>query len=101
MFITPIRPIQGIGTLEEMNNSSAGGANTSVPFANVLQSAMDGYAQAKEATDSDAAALAIGDVDNLAQVQINSMKAESMLQTTVQLTTRMVNAYKEIMQMQI
>ena len=42
-----------------------------------------------------------GDADDLAQIQINSMKTSTLLQTTVQLTSRMVNTYKEIMQMQV
>lgn len=83
-----------------MSEQSEGGLS-SLPFSDVLKSAISGYEQAKVVSEADAEALAIGDVDNLAQVQINSMKTDSMLQTTVQLTTRMVNAYKEIMQMQI
>lgn len=103
MFITPIQPIKGIGSLEELNKAAEGqgGGLSSLPFADVLQNAISGYGEAKAQGEADSAALVLGDVNDLAQVQINSMKAESMLQTTVQLTTRMVNAYKEIMQMQI
>ena len=103
MFITPIQPVKGISKLEELNNvaEGSGSSSSALPFADVLQNAISGYSEAKAASDADNAALVLGDVNDLAQVQINSMKAESMLQTTVQLTTRMVNSYKEIMQMQV
>ena len=55
--------------------------------------------QAQSAEDS--RKLALGEIDNIAQVQINALKTSTMLQTTVQLTSRAVGAYKEIMQMQV
>lgn len=45
--------------------------------------------------------LAMGNTDNLAAIMINSAKADAAVTMTVQLTSRAVNAYKEIMQMQI
>ena len=70
-------------------------------FGDVLSQAMQQVEQAQETSRQDAVALELGDVDNLAQIQINSMKSATMLQTATQLTSRAVNAYKEIMQMQV
>lgn len=93
--ITPMDPIKQAVKPEETRRQ------TEIPFENVLKDAVSTLQQTKATAESDAYRLALGDVDDLAQVQINMLKAESMVQTTVQLTTRMVNAYKEIMQMQV
>lgn len=98
-IISSIQPIQPmtfskIGEIEK-------NAEPSAPFSNVLKDAVDEYATLQKTVDADNTALALGDGDNLAQIQIDSLKAEAALQTTVQLTSRVVNAYKEIMQMSV
>ncbi len=99
-FITPIQPIKPI--ISSMGKSdSAGTQGSAIPFADMLKEAMTEYDTLSQQSDEDGNALAVGSVDNLAQIQIDSMKAQAALQTTVQLTSRMVSAYKEIMQMQI
>jgi len=70
-------------------------------FQNVLQKAIATIEDTERASRMDSYRLAFGEVDDLSQVIINSMKMESMVQTTVQITTRVVNAYKEIINMQI
>lgn len=99
MFIIPIQPMK----LMELTESAPAAIQSSVnrPFQDMLNQAMQTVEETKIQAVEDGQKLAFGDIDNLAQLQINSMKAESMLQTTVQVTTRLVNAYKEIMQMQV
>jgi len=70
-------------------------------FQNVLSSAIAALEETQAASRLDAYQLAFGNTDDLSQIMINTMKAESMIQTTVQITTRMIGAYKEIMNMQI
>lgn len=98
-FVSPIQPIQPmsfskIGEIEK-------GAESSTSFLNTLKDAVNEYAALQQSVDADNTALALGETDNLAQIQIDSLKAEAALQTTVQLTSRVVNAYKEIMQMSV
>ena len=112
-FFTPIEPITPMSfdkispiapmTFDKASPvSSVDGSDTSaIPFADVLKEAVSNYASISEVTAAEGEALALGDVDNLAQLQIDSMKAQAALSTTVQLTSRAVSAYKEIMQMQI
>ena len=71
------------------------------PFQNVLDSAVTALNDSQRASSQDAYRLAYGDVDNLAEIMINTLKAETMIQTTVQITTRVVAAYKEIMNIQV
>lgn len=94
--IQPVQPIN-FSQVGEVEKS----AGSSTPFLNVLKDAVSEYASLQEVADAGNAALALGQADNPAQVQIDSFKAEAAFQTTVQLTSRVVNAYKEIMQMSI
>lgn len=95
-FIQPISPMT-FSKIGETEKSS--GASTS--FSNVLKDAVNEYTALQETADADSTALALGETDNLAQIQIDSLKAEAALQTTVQLTSRVVSSYKEIMQMPV
>ena len=92
----PISPMtfSKIGDTEKSTNAS-------VPFTNFLKDAISEYSSLQATADADSAALALGETDNLAQIQIDSLKAEAALQTTVQLTSRVVSTYKEIMQMSV
>ena len=67
----------------------------------MLSDAIKDYETSQKTADDDTNELALGNSDNLAQIQIDSLKSQTALQTTVQLTSRMVTAYKEIMQMQV
>ena len=79
----------------------SGDTLSSIPFASVLQNAVSEYSTLQQTADTESQQLGLGNTDNLAQVTIDSLKAKAALQTTVQLTSRIVTAYKEIMQMQV
>ena len=96
-FIVPIKPMEKMDFASSAPTQAAAGT----PFQQFLEKSAEALKSATETAQEDNYHLAFGDVDDLARVQINAMKAESMIQTAVQLTTRAVNAYKEIMQMQI
>lgn len=98
-FITPIQPI---GSIELGKTNPVSTINESgSAFDSIMQAAVKNIEQVQALSASDGVNLALGDVNDIAAVQINTLKAESMIQTTVQLTSRVVNAYKEIMQMQV
>lgn len=99
-FFTPIQPIKPM-TFSDGKIENTGKTESAVPFSSVLKNAVSEYENLQQVTEQDANSLAMGEADNLAQIQINSLKAQAALQTTVQLTSRVVNAYKEIMQMQV
>ena len=95
MFIVPITP------MEKMDFSSTEKVTTAKDvtenaFSSILDSAIESFKEADKLSDIDGAGLSLGNADDLAQIQINMLKAETMLQTTVQITSRAVNAYKEI-----
>ena len=99
MFIVPIKP------MDTMEYSPSGAtqkqAKGTGAFQYVLDSAVNALNDSQRASREDAYRLAFGDVDNIAEVMINTLKAETMIQTTVQVTSRVVAAYKEIMNIQI
>jgi len=98
---TPITPIKKMEFQVSDNTARELGGESSLSFKDILQESIEELAAAEEAAAEDSINLALGNADDLAQIQINSLKAQAALQTTVQLTSRVINAYKEIMQMQI
>lgn len=99
-FITAIQQIKP-NVFSDEKSESSGSVKDGIPFANMLSDAIKDYETSQKTADDETNELAMGNSDNLAQVQIDSMKAQTALQTTVQLTSRMVTAYKDIMQMQV
>lgn len=104
-FFTSMQPIQAIQKMtfaaDKTEQTDSGSNLSSIPFASVLQNAVNEYSSLQQTADTESQQLALGNTDNLAQVTIDSLKAKAALQTTVQLTSRIVTAYKEIMQMQV
>ncbi len=84
-----------------LNKTQEQETNDTFSFKEFLSDAMKETEALQQQTEQDGIALALGEIDNVAQIQVNSLKASAMLQTTVQLTSRTVSAYKEIMSMQV
>lgn len=97
----PIQAIQKMNFTTDKIEQSDSSSLSSIPFASVLQNAVNEYSNLQQTADTESQQLALGNTDNLAQITIDSLKAKAALQTTVQLTSRIVSAYKEIMQMQV
>ena len=104
-FFSTMEPIQAIQKMtfsaDKTDQTGSGDTLSSIPFASILQNAVNEYSALQQTADTESQQLALGNTDNLAQVTIDSLKAKAALQTTVQLTSRIVGAYKEIMQMQV
>lgn len=103
MFIVPLSHMTPLSSITESQNTalSTGVAAANIPFADVLADAVNNAKETQKVSNEDAYKLASGNIDSLEEIMINSSKASIALDTTIQLTTRAVNAYKEIMQMQV
>jgi flagellar hook-basal body complex protein FliE len=102
LFIVPITPLPSIGSVEQADSlRQSTEKNVHIPFADIFQETLTNYEEAKAVSSEDAYRLAMGLEDDLHTVMINSEKATAALELTVQLTSKAVNAYKEIMQMQV
>ena len=100
MTIVPISEILPIGS-EKAAGVKDSGFGTSVPFADVLKDAVQNLEEARKLSEQDSYDLVTGSVSDLHNVMIHSAMEATALETTVQLTSRAVSAYREIMQMQI
>ncbi|AIF43763.1 flagellar hook-basal body complex protein FliE [Virgibacillus sp. SK37] len=70
-------------------------------FADSLKSAMNDVNKAQIASDRKTEELVNGKVDDLHDVMITAQKASITLDTTVQIQRKAIDAYNEIMRMQV
>ena len=93
------------GTMPIMANEKTtgvnGAQNANVPFADILQDSIRNLQETQAVSQKDAYDLAMGRSDDLHTIAIHSAQATAALEMTVQVATRAVNAYKEILQMQV
>lgn len=110
MFIVPLTPmatqldnISGTAkSIQTEDTTTPDSLKSEVKsFAEYLKDSINNVKALEEASDKSAYDLALGKTDNLEQVMLLSAKASTAVEATVQITTRAVNAYKEIVQMQI
>lgn len=107
MYLVPLSALPTIQPLEtagqpsenaEVQQKEAGAGQS---FSSIMQEAMATLRQTQEAAAADAYNLSMGDVTSLHDMMINSVMEATAVETVVQLSSRAVSAYKEIMQMQI
>lgn len=92
-----LAPTQSIFESGE-NNSAAG---ISVPFADYFRQALDSTNNLLIDADKIADDFAAGKTDNIHQVVLAAEKANIALQFTMQIRNKIMDAYSEIMRMQI
>jgi flagellar hook-basal body complex protein FliE len=97
MQVNGIAPQQA-GALTKLVTN--GGDDTS-RFQDILTDALRMAAETEAADNESAKALLTGSADDIADVVIASQKAEIALRLTVQIRNRIVDAYNEVMRMQI
>lgn len=74
--------------------------NVSNGFSNVLNQAIENVKESQQAADQSAQSLLMGQSDDLHNVMIQAEQAALALELTVQVTSKAINAYNEIMRMQ-
>lgn len=77
------------------------GSSFSVPFSDFLKQAMDNTNNLLVEADKLADEFAAGKIDNIHQVSLAAEKADIALQLTLQIRNKILDAYSEIMRMQI
>lgn len=70
-------------------------------FADTLKTAIDKVNDAQITSDKKTEALAKGEIDDLHDVMITAQKASVTLEASVQVQRKVIDAYNEIMRMQI
>jgi|SRR5699024_818852 len=70
-------------------------------FANRLKDAIDHLNQIQTESDKKTEALATGDINDLHDVMVTAQKAGVALETAVQVQRKAIDAYNEVMRMQV
>jgi len=75
--------------------------NEQATFSQTLKTAIDKVNDAEIASDMKTEALATGNINDLHDVMITAQKASITLETSVQVQRKVIDAYNEIMRMQV
>ena len=70
-------------------------------FGSMLAAAIDDVSKQENESDKQAELLAVGKTDNLHNVMISAQKANIKVETAVQVQQKVLDAYNEVMRMQI
>ncbi|TFB23346.1 flagellar hook-basal body complex protein FliE [Filobacillus milosensis] len=88
-----------------MNNSKminqVSPSQTHDQFANALKQAINKVNEAQNVSDQKTNALVNGEINDLHEVMIAAQKASVTLQTATQVQSKAIEAYKEVMRMQL
>ncbi len=101
MFIVPITSFTGLELDTQVSNNATQVNKAVIPFSQIFNTAVENLKETQAQSAKDAYDLAMGNIDDLHRIMINSEKAAAALELTVQLTNRAVSAYKEISSMQV
>ncbi len=114
MFIVPMSPIvpldsskdkiaqmKPIGTISSNSVEETADEEQGASFIDVFKEAYQNVEETKKISNEDNAKLALGEIDDLSEISMNTQKAQIALQTFVTLKNSAVEAYKEIMQMTV
>ena len=102
MYIVPLAGLEPLASIQQKaQQTQQPGAGGLVPFADLLEEAQQSLAQSQAQVQTDVHDLLTGQATDLHQLTIDAAIQQASVEMTVQLTSRAVSAYKEILQMQI
>ncbi|HEY5465674.1 MAG TPA: flagellar hook-basal body complex protein FliE [Clostridia bacterium] len=93
--------MQKIQSVSELKSASGSSAAASEPFADMLGRALDQVGAAESEAQAKSASLLTGETESIHSVVLASEKAEVALQLTLQIRNKVLDAYNEVMRMQI
>ena len=98
MFITPITPLGQLSGNQQATASPPMTGNE-LPFKEIFTTAVQNLKETEVISNNDTALLALGDIDDLHTLGINATKAYLAERFVVELRNRAMEAYSEIMRM--
>lgn len=96
--ITGLTGVQGLTSGSLIGKTAE---SSEVSFADMLTDAVREADDAYAVTQEDTKALLAGEADDLAQIMINGTKAELSLNLVLQVRNKVIDAYNEVMRMQV
>lgn len=101
-FIIPLTPMQSVGSVTETAKPADSGiAEEGESFLSTLKSKIQEVKDLETQSMNSAYDVAMGYSDDIESAMIDATKASTAIELTTQITTRAVNAYKSILEMQI
>lgn len=103
MSISGISPvdIKGLPSIPKINVSGEDTSTKKTSFSDYLKDAVDNTVQLQQESAQMSNDLVTGKIDDLHSVTIAGQKAELALQFTLQIRNKLLDAYNEIMRIQI
>lgn len=102
MQFTPIQPIQILSDLSKAGQTTkTTGSDASLPFQDLFQNAVNNVKTTDATLTDELNKLATGQSDDLHNLTIASQKATLSVQLLVQLRNKALDAYNEIMRMNV
>ena len=99
-MITPINAVQAVGDLS-VSQTVSPTVNAKTSFADWMTQQIDEVQRSEQTAEAGLVNLATGQADNLHQVMIDLEQAKLSFQLLLQVRNRALEAYQEIMRMQI
>ncbi|MFG6115123.1 flagellar hook-basal body complex protein FliE [Halobacillus sp. MO56] len=98
-----LNTINGVSSLvpKSQNNLKMTPGDAQANFAADLKQAIADVNHSQKLSDQKTEALAKGEIDDLHDVMITAQKASVTLQTSVEVQNKVIDAYREIMRMQV
>ena len=101
LFIVPISEMQPITPITERSKVSDKAPAEGASFDSILKNAVKNLEDVQAVSDKDSIDLALGRSDDLHSIQINTMKTTAAIELTTSVTSKVLSAYKEIINMQL
>nr|WP_300090094.1 flagellar hook-basal body complex protein FliE [Sedimentibacter sp.] len=101
MFIEPIQTVKGINQIAELSKNESTVEKGNGLFKSIFDNAMNDYINAEKQVDEDIYKLSTGESDDVHNLMINAQKAELSLDLMIQLRNKTLDAYNEIMRMNL
>ena len=103
MYIVPLGGLEGLQPLQsiETAQTSTADSKAGIPFRQLLNQAVQELSSVQDTKIQDTYDLATGNISELYELSIHSAMQQTAVEMTVQLASRAVSAYKEVLQMQI
>ena len=92
---------QSVSTLSPTSKPAQTPGEAQANFANILKTSIENMNDVQIASDQKTEALANGNIEDLHKVMIAAQKSSITLETTVQIQKKVIDAYNEIMRMQV
>lgn len=101
MFIEPIQPIKGINQISELSKNEGAVEKENNLFKSIFDNVLNDYISAEKQVDEDIYKLSTGESDDVHNLMINTQKAELSLDLMIQLRNKSLDAYNELMRMNL